>query len=522
MRERPVLTDRGDGLAAPSLVGALVGAKYRLRRMIGRGGMGTVYKAENVTIGRTVAIKLLHPHLVDDATALARFQREARAAASIGHENIVDILDMGLEPNGTCFLVMEYVRGKSLSAVLRDEGRLAPSRAAAIAGQALDALSAAHRQGILHRDLKPDNVLLVVRPGGGERVKLFDFGLAAFMDAALDPSGQDELTPTGRVMVTPTYASPEQLLGARTRDARTDLYAVGVLLFEMLAGRPPFEARPFPELYRAITEEPPPSLASLGVDVPESLEAVVQRALAKDPSARFASAEAMNEALEPHGAAPLAALEDPTDTLTMELREVRARELLLGGEQRAPVSVSMVRGDLLISLLEFGREVLGARLDELLASEPTLARTLETGIDPETHYPGGFLRILERFDREEGQGDRRLVAEAGKYCARRMFAARERDELLRTLTPELFFSLVPELWVRYFAAGEARVVKVGRGYGRAELTEVPDAFLARSVALAGYLDEGLRMAGARCVDVRLAGAAALGDPMDIFEATWSS
>lgn len=524
MRDRRVLTPDPSGAphgSAPSLVGALIGEKYRLRRVVGRGGMGTVYKAAHVAIGRTVAVKVLHPHLADDATALARFQREARAAASIGHENIVDILDMGVEPSGACFLVMEYVRGKSLAAVLRESGPLPPERAAAIAGQALAALAAAHREGIIHRDLKPDNVLLTARPSRPELVKLFDFGLAAFVDAARDPSGHGELTPTGRAMGTPTYASPEQLLGARARDARVDVYAVGVLLFEMLAGRPPFRARSFPELCRAITGAPPPSFDALGVEVPAELEAVVRRALAKDPAARFASAEAMNEALVPFGAAPLAAVDEPTDTLTMELREVRARELLLGGEKRAPTTTSVVRGDVLAALLAFARQELGGRFDALLGSEPALAQALAAGLDPDAHYPGGFLRILERIDREEGKGDRRLVAEAGKHFARHMFASRERDVLLRTLTPELFFSLVPELWVRYFAAGEARVVKVGRGYGRVEIAGMPDAFLARSVALAGYLDEGLRMSGARDVDVRVAAAAALGDPMDVFEAAWS-
>ena len=524
--ESPLLTpDPSGAVPGPvaSLVGALIAEKYRLRRLVGRGGMGTVYKAENVAIGRTVALKILHPHLADDAIALARFQREARAAASIGHENIVEILDMGLEPSGACFLVMEYVRGKSLQAALREGGPFPVERAAHVAGQALAALAAAHREGILHRDLKPDNVLLSARSGRAELVKLFDFGLAAFVDAARDPSGHGELTPSGRAMGTPTYASPEQLLGTRARDARVDLYAVGVLLFEMLAGRPPFVAWRFPELCRAITTDPPPTFASLGVAVPPALEAVVQRALAKRPAARFESAEAMIEALIPFGAAPLEAEVEATDTLTMELREVRARELLLGGEQVRQSPTPVVRGEVLAALLEFAEGALDpAGYAALLATDPGLGRALRAGLVEDALYPGGFLRVLEQIDRDRGRGDRRLLAEAGRHLARRAFVRRDKDLLLRSLTPELFFSLVPELWVRYFAAGEARVVKVGRGYGRVEIGGMPDAFLARSVAIAGYLDEGLRMAGARDVDVRLASSAALGDPMDVFEAAWSS
>jgi len=207
----------------------------------------------------------------------------------------------------------------------------------------------------------------------------------------------------------------------------------------------------------------------------------------------------------------------------MELREVRARELLLGGERVRQSPTPVVRGEVLAALLEFAEGALDAAgYAALLASDPALGRALAAGLVDDALYPGGFLRVLEQIDRDRGRGDRRLLAEAGRHLARRAFMRRDRDLLLRSLTPELFFSLVPELWVRYFAAGEARVVKVGRGYGRVEIGGMADAFLARSVAIAGYLDEGLRMAGARDVDVRLASAAALGDPMDVFEAAWSS
>lgn len=514
-----------------SLVGALVAGKYRLRRVIGRGGMGTVYKAENVSIGRTVALKVLHGHLADDGVSVTRFQREARAAASVGHPNIIEVLDMGIEPNGSPFIVMEYVRGKSLAQALRDQAARGSAafpaeRAVPIAGQVLSALEAAHEEGIIHRDLKPENILLTRATGRPELVKLFDFGVAAFVDAAQDQSGPHDLTPTGRAMGTPTYASPEQMMGNRVRDARVDLYAVGVLLYRMLAGRLPFDQESFPELCRAVTELPPPSFAELGVEAPAGLEDVVRTALAKDPARRFQSAREMGEALVAFGAEPPEDVFETTDTLTMELRELRAREALLGGE-RAPElplgSTSVVRGEALGALLGFVQEKLGeARFRELIASEPEIEAIVKAGLVPNAWYPGGALTLVERVDREQYAGDRKLVAEAGRYLATRAFMQRDRDMLLKTLTPELFFSLLPELWTRYFAVGAPRVVKVGRGYGRLEIANVPDAFLARSVAIAGYLDQALRMAGAADVDVRLASAAALGDSMDVFEATWSS
>lgn len=510
---------------AISLVGALIAGKYRLRRVIGRGGMGTVYKAENVAIGRTVAVKVLHGHLADDGVTVARFQREARAAASVGHEHIIEILDMGVEPNGAPFIVMEYVRGKSLADVLRESGRMPVERAARIAGQTLAGLAAAHRAGIIHRDLKPENVLLCTRHQTRDFVKLFDFGIATFVDAAQDPTGRhDDLTPSGRAMGTPAYASPEQMLGNRVRDARIDLYAVGVLLFEMLTGRVPFLDTAFPDLCRAITDRPPPRFAELGVAVPPGLEAVVRRALAKKPSERFASAEEMVDALVPFGAEHLLPDAEPTDTLTMELRELRARERALSAAAAAVAPTPLaVSGETFAAVFGALERIIGpGPFAALCAAEKDVVEAVRARRSPDRWYPGGVLALVERLDRQYGRGDRRMLAEVGRYLAREAFAQRERDLLLRTLTPELFFSLLPELWVRYFGAGEARVVKVGRGYGRLEVVEPAGATLAHSVAVAGYLDEAIRMSGGREVDVRLAAAAALGDPLDVFEATWSS
>ncbi len=506
-----------------SLVGAMVGGKYRLRRVLGRGGMGTVYKAENVTIGRTVAVKVLHHHLADEGVTIARFQREARAAASVGHENIVDVLDMGVEPSGAPYTVMEYVRGKSLAQALRDDGAFAVTRAAKIAGQVLAALAAAHGEGIIHRDLKPENVMLTIQGNKRDHVKLFDFGVAAIIDSANDQS--DDLTPSGKTMGTPTFASPEQILGRRVRDARVDLYAVGVLLFQMLAGRVPFERPTFPELCRAITDEPPPRFASLGVTVDPRLEAVVRRALEKDPADRYQYAEEMGEALVPFGAEPPEDIVESTDTLTMELRQLRAREMELAApHESGGATAPRVSGVALVEIADFLRERFGeGRARELVRELPVLGNALTGGIDPSQWYASPRpITLVEQIDRVEGRGDRKLCADAGRFLARRA-AARAAEALAgEAQTPEILFSHVPEVWQRYLQAGRVTVAKVGRGYGRLEIADFSEPSLALAAAVAGYLDEALRLAGAREVDVRVARAAALGDDRDVFEATWSS
>jgi len=512
--------------APKSLVGAIVGGKYRLRRVIGRGGMGTVYKAENVAIGRTVAVKVLHHHLADEGVTIARFQREARAAASVGHDNIVDVLDMGVEPNGAPYTVMEYVRGKSLAQALSADGPFEPGRAAEIAGQILAGLAAAHREGIIHRDLKPQNVMLTKQGKRREHVKLFDFGVAAIIDSAVDPRDPNDLTPSGMTMGTPTYASPEQIMGLRVRDARVDLYAVGVLLYEMIAGRVPFDQPKFPDLCRAITDDPPPSFASRGVRVDRQLQAVVFKALAKKAAHRWQSANAMTEALVPWGAEPPSEDSELTDTLTMELRELRAREKELRGDSSLPpVEASpKVSGAALNELLDFLLERFDeADVKQWLGRRPELAPLLAGEIDAQRWYRSPRpIAMIEEIDRERGRGDRQLLAEAGRYLARR--AANRRDTTLsdKILTPELLFSLVPEVWRHYFEIGHVHVAKLGRGYGRLEVAALADSSLGLSAAIAGYLDEALRLAGARDVDVRVAKAAALGDAKDVFEATWSS
>jgi tRNA A-37 threonylcarbamoyl transferase component Bud32 len=496
--------------------------------------MGSVYKAEHIAIGRAVAVKILHLHLADDGVVLARFQREARVAASAGHPNVVEMLDMGVEPSGAPYLVMEYVRGQNLATLLRmlaasGAGPMPIERAVRIAGQLLSGLAAMHERGIIHRDLKPENVMLTTKNGVPDFVKILDFGVATFVEACFDPNGPIDLTPSGRTMGTPWYASPEQIDGARGRDERVDLWAVGVMLYEMVAGRRPFDEPRFPDLCKAILERTPQPLTRMRSDVPPGLEQVVARALAKDPDARFRNAAEMAAALVPFGATPIAEEPEPTDTFTWDMRELRAREALLGRPDGClgvqPSSSSQgggIRGEVVDAIREYLRDRLGGpRYERLLDdADPAIARVLRGRIDREAWYPDELLALVERADREYAAGDRKLIAEVGRLLARRVFAGSVVDASAPAITPELLFSMAADLWSRFFAGGEAKVTHAGRGLGRLEVASARPS-LAHAVAMLGILDEGIALAGGGDVDVRLAAAAALGDPADVYEATWS-
>jgi eukaryotic-like serine/threonine-protein kinase len=274
--------------AVDSLVGRVLGGTYRVERKIGEGGMGAVFAARNVRTGKPYAVKVLLPELGRRKEAIARFEREARALAALGHAGIVGIHDFATESDGLAFLVMDQLEGEELGARIKRDGRLSPEHAVHLALEIASALAAAHALGIVHRDLKPSNVFLTRRDGQDERAVLLDFGLARSVHGG-EEEGLGKVTASGVVMGTPHYMSPEQAQG-RPVEARSDLYSLGAILFEMLSGRPPFEGPSLAMLFALLVTTDAPTLASLGVSVDPALDALVHACLEKDPARRPASA----------------------------------------------------------------------------------------------------------------------------------------------------------------------------------------------------------------------------------------
>jgi len=276
-----------------SLVNQTIG-NYRVVSLLGEGGMGVVYLAQHPVIGRKVAIKLLHAVLARDTDIVSRFFNEARAIHMIAQENIVEILDFGQTTDGQPYFIMEYLTGESLSEAV-GRGPMAPAAVEEIGGQMCRALGAAHAKGIVHRDLKPHNVQLVDKGDGGLHVKILDFGVAKIL--ASPDGAQSVKTRTGSLMGTPLYMSPEQCKGSGTLDHRTDIYSLGVMLFEMLSGRPPFIAEGVGELFAKHMLEEPPSLLDFVPRTPDHMAAAIMKSLAKEPRDRFQTMEEFRQAL---------------------------------------------------------------------------------------------------------------------------------------------------------------------------------------------------------------------------------
>jgi serine/threonine-protein kinase len=286
------------------LVGRTIAGKFVVESLIGSGAMGAVFRARQIALEKTIAIKVLHGEHAQDATFAARFHREAKAASRLNHPNSMQVLDFGAEPDGLLYIAMEYLDGRSLHRLIRDEGRLAPRRIADILMQTLAALAVAHDMGVVHRDLKPENIMVMRGTDDDGRprdvVKVCDFGIAKITDSRAYRSGEREsnapVTTAGFLVGTPEYMSPEQGRGDKL-DARSDLYSVGVVLYEMITGRVPFQAEnAIGVVLKHITQVPDrPSSMIGGVDA--RLEAICLRALRKSPDERYQSARELRAEL---------------------------------------------------------------------------------------------------------------------------------------------------------------------------------------------------------------------------------
>src|ERR1044071_2599199 len=326
-----------------SLVGVTLAGKYRIDARLNEGGMGTVYRGTHVLMDKTVAIKVLRPSLAADEKIVARFSREARAASRISHPNALSVTDFGEDESGHVFLVMEFLSGKTLKQVIRVEGPLPLSRVVDITRQVGDALNAAHEQGVVHRDLKSDNIMLVDTMAGAH-AKVLGFGIAKINEPDGNPVDTG-LTAPNLVIGTPQYMSPEQCSQDSAIDARSDIYSFGVILYEMLVGHVPFTGESPTIVMMKHLQEAVPSVLEERPDLPPAVGRVVARAMAKLPTNRYQTISELLEdltiaagmsVLKLNGTTPMKApLADDPDEITVVRPRIEPRP----GRQRPPLNV---------------------------------------------------------------------------------------------------------------------------------------------------------------------------------------
>ncbi|MEZ4219285.1 MAG: serine/threonine-protein kinase [Polyangiaceae bacterium] len=359
---------------AEALVGATLAERYRVNELLGTGGMGAVYRAEHVHMKKSVAVKVLHREMTYLPEVVARFEREAVAAARIEHPNVAGATDFGRLPDGAFYLVLEYVEGTSLRQLIKDHGVLPVPLALHIARQMADGLAAAHAADVVHRDLKPDNVMLIEREGDPYFVKLLDFGIAKVTTDAEGPA----LTQLGSVFGTPEYMSPEQAAGTPV-DQRSDLYTLGIMLYEMLCGQTPFDDDDLVVvLTRQMTMEPAP----LPPSVPASVQALVARLLLKDPDQRIGSAMDLVQRIDGLllGTPEPVAVSPPMPPLTPSPPSAAAHSVQYGD-----TVLSLARPPVHAAALP-ARRGIAASLEPLLQRMPALARRIPVGGHPVPLY----------------------------------------------------------------------------------------------------------------------------------------
>jgi len=270
------------------LVGQKINDRYEVLSVLGRGGMGVVYKARHEHMERVVAIKMLHAYMVSDAEALKRFHREAKAVSRVKHPHTIALYDFGLTPNGQPFIVMDYIEGISLKKIIKQEGAITLERADHIFPQVVEALSCAHQEGVIHRDLKPENIMLTRRGNDPEWVEVVDFGISKLKSKEDIQQSYYDITRIGDVCGSPPYMSPEQCLASVPVDARSDIYALGVVLYEAISGKLPFRAKTAIEMIDCHLYAPPTPLKAANPDLAccEALNSMLMKALHKEPDKR--------------------------------------------------------------------------------------------------------------------------------------------------------------------------------------------------------------------------------------------
>ena len=394
---------------ANDLVGQVLADRYHVLRKLGEGGMGQVYLAEHVKMGRRSAIKVMNPSMAHDPDAVSRFNREAANASRITHPNVCAIYDFGETPDGTIYLAMEFVEGEPLTDLLAREGALPAERAVRIARQVADALQAAHDLGIVHRDLKPDNIMLTRGRDGSDVVKVVDFGIAK----AMSGGDSQKVTRTGLVVGTPEYMSPEQL-AADQLDGRSDIYSLALVLYRMVSGRLPFAADTIQEtMIKRLTDDPTP-LATSRPDLtfPPGLQPALDTALARRPADRYQSAAKFGNdvaavvGLSATGAAPLPPTRADADAKTQLVGATRAPAAAVAPPPpRRRSLVPAVLGAMVVVAAGGGYALFGRRAPDTATPAPSAPAALHTDTaSPSPRQavaavPPATARLNDWFDR---------------------------------------------------------------------------------------------------------------------------
>lgn len=297
------------------LIGMVIQDRYRIESLVAKGSMGVIYKATQQSIGRDVAIKVMHGYLVSDEESMKRYHKEAKAASRLNHPNITTVYDFGVLASGQPYIVMDLLQGKALSDILQQRGQLTPNQTMMVMNQVCQALTEAHARGVVHRDIKPENIVIEELPDGRNiHIKVVDFGIATFAADGEDTIGK--ITKTGTVCGSPFYMSPEQCDGGKV-DKRSDLYSLGIVLFECLTGKVPFDSK---DIYQVLTmqvKDPPPRLKKVRPDLQfsDEIELVVNKALAKEPDARYQTAQEFWAELANAGGIKVGRKPEPTSSI---------------------------------------------------------------------------------------------------------------------------------------------------------------------------------------------------------------
>jgi serine/threonine protein kinase len=316
--------------------GSILLAKYRIDELIGTGGMGNVVRASHLYLHQPVAIKLLLPQMVESESTVQRFLREAQATVKLRSEHIARVMDVGTAPDGTPFMVMEFLDGNDLNQILRHHGPQQPAIVVDLMLQACEGIAEAHALGIIHRDIKPSNFFITRRPDGSMLLKILDFGISK------TPIGYDELTGTQTVIGTPSYMPPEQMTSGRSADPRSDIWSIGVVMYQLMSGRPPFSGESYADLVLKVGLEPP---APILVPLPAGLGEVILRCLEKDPAARYQTVAELARTLAPYATDPIAGSQSAARVMRIlqqrgAMQGMHGSPLTAGGGLATPIPIS--------------------------------------------------------------------------------------------------------------------------------------------------------------------------------------